>query len=1185
MRSYRELEDRVLTYYLRHNPQQLQAELAGADNAATRTELRDWAASFIEHWATEPQMWAALRAKYGEPEPLLATAGTRQPTDLLGLLGRPPKVAQPHSTLTIGLAAEDAPAKAVVTARLETPHTSLLSPILPKPPLQYPPALGIPTHPSPVDLRVTGGRMAKSHLLELGPAKAAREAGFEALGQHPTTELLSDLGWWLPHETVPKYTEPEKQAAAKQLSWVEDVLAYTPVPVDRGLKQDPLGFEAKLARSIARRDLVVNELIDKIARQEEEMKKAKQAHGILLARLVRARQEYERVRQFKPLLPEKIILSTVECEGWEGIADAPPEGQPPEDGSRGNDIVTFLRGKVPKKPQARKAAPASPKAAGAGPQDVLLLVDITTAPPYAETRQVGYDPGAKPAPPDPELSGRALFFRAGAGAAPVAAALAMLAIATIKTKVKYKYLTFPAAGSVTASLGATCYDAPGTDAKKIGTHKNNTKLSVAEVVGGWARVTAPEPCGWVALKSTSGAAQVDLKEDAVFANLFKPAVKEKAQKEKAPAGQPTPPCKGVVKAEKGTMARKEQAVSSAEVKKLAAGTSVDVADIKGRRARITAPVEGWVSISNAAGTVLVELIAEKKEDEEATDGAGGKEGEDADGWWVGYTDPDELLPEELREGEDGVLPELPPDVTLKIAGTPSGSIPDLQLAAECVPFAPGAQLWEEHEEFGFVLSPPTLAEFRGAKVPTLEATLKNEEPGATHSLLPDSDDPVSDGDLRANKKKKNKNRFLFSHPPLFRRAHFVRVPLDPFEAHRLKNDSASPAAPTRLNLSLNVKSNSSDTLVYCLYHRPPEEFGKEDQECPPDYEIPPWLKEFSHMPQYEVGYAWRATAKKEAAEDDKTSPPSTPTGAKKEGALFRVPMDVYGREETLPKGTTMTLTYDYIPPGDRAETKKYPGVSEKPPPPHPKSFILLFAEKLSTDRKPVANDDAPKEAKWKTDMGRMPWFQPGARVVVPKDKWHPGQLLKQVKNPEDPLDGMWQVLMDRSKPADARSLRMYAPGDLAPWFSQTKRLYLNSPDLLEANRTELKGFELDTGGARDRDVLMTVVALDAKGIGPGGGGDMLAWGQVVVRPKEFFRDRDHTVDVELRKPLADHKIEKFSANGTITSKDPPPIEVMPKPKADHPIEGAGMGTRGLTHRSVHSPLLRATPTYTQGKRV
>eukprot|EP01063_Lacrimia_lanifica_P027733 TRINITY_DN3936_c0_g1_i3.p1 TRINITY_DN3936_c0_g1~~TRINITY_DN3936_c0_g1_i3.p1 ORF type:complete len:323 (+),score=103.19 TRINITY_DN3936_c0_g1_i3:412-1380(+) len=86
---------------------------------------------------------------------------------------------------------------------------------------------------------------------------------------------------------------------------------------------------------------------------------------------------------------------------------------------------------------------------------------------------------------------------------------------------------------------------------------------------------------------------------------------------------------------------------------------------------------------------------------------------------------------------------------------------------------------------------------------------------------------------------------------------------------------------------------------------------------------------------------------------------------------------------------------------------------------------------------------------------------------------------------------------------------------------------------------------------------MTVVALDAKGIGPGGGGDMLAWGQVVVRPKEFFRDRDHTVDVELRKPLADHKIEKFSANGTITSKDPPPIEVMPKPKADHPIEGAG----------------------------
>eukprot|EP01065_Artemidia_motanka_P007362 TRINITY_DN13656_c0_g2_i2.p1 TRINITY_DN13656_c0_g2~~TRINITY_DN13656_c0_g2_i2.p1 ORF type:complete len:487 (+),score=107.88 TRINITY_DN13656_c0_g2_i2:69-1463(+) len=129
------------------------------------------------------------------------------------------------------------------------------------------------------------------------------------------------------------------------------------------------------------------------------------------------------------------------------------------------------------------------------------------------------------------------------------------------------------------------------DSAEVEKLPQGTRVQVAELKGRRARITAPSQ-GWLSVETQAG--------DVIVA----PA------SSRPPPEQAPPPRAGAagrarVAASKGALARREQSLKSEEVQKLGHAAVVEIAEVVGRRARITSPCAGWVSTETQAGVLVV----------------------------------------------------------------------------------------------------------------------------------------------------------------------------------------------------------------------------------------------------------------------------------------------------------------------------------------------------------------------------------------------------------------------------------------------------------------------------------------------------------------------------------------------------------------------------------------------------
>ena len=149
-------------------------------------------------------------------------------------------------------------------------------------------------------------------------------------------------------------------------------------------------------------------------------------------------------------------------------------------------------------------------------------------------------------------------------------------------------------GKVVAGNGTVVREGEAAASAEVCRLTAGTQVTVAQVRGRRAEIVAPEK-GWLSLKNALGGVLVELEDDG-----------------DGDGDPPEFPKKGLVLAPKGTVVRAEEGAGSAEVCRLDAKTVVVVEEVRGRRARISSPQTGWLSLTNQAGATLVRVVENKK---------------------------------------------------------------------------------------------------------------------------------------------------------------------------------------------------------------------------------------------------------------------------------------------------------------------------------------------------------------------------------------------------------------------------------------------------------------------------------------------------------------------------------------------------------------------------------------------
>lgn len=133
------------------------------------------------------------------------------------------------------------------------------------------------------------------------------------------------------------------------------------------------------------------------------------------------------------------------------------------------------------------------------------------------------------------------------------------------------------------------------DAGQLSTLNPDVKVYIDHVKDGKAYISQPK-VGWV---SEGNVVQVTQKDTGSFFQRVMQKISQSIHKDEKQIYR--------VVGEQGVIVRKERELSSDAVGHLPLNTMITVSAIRGRRAHITHPIEGWCSIKSGRGTLFLEL--------------------------------------------------------------------------------------------------------------------------------------------------------------------------------------------------------------------------------------------------------------------------------------------------------------------------------------------------------------------------------------------------------------------------------------------------------------------------------------------------------------------------------------------------------------------------------------------------
>ena len=981
MRSSHDLEVRIVQFYLKFAPEKIQTGPGGG-----YTDAYNWAAQLAGEWSTEEQLWGALLSKYK------ASARDIPPPG--------------------GNSAATAPtAPRYITPVEAEGHLSILSP--------HPQSRG-------TTQQIFLGRT--SHLPE-ADAKLS------------SCDLCTDTGFFWPPE-APEVSEVNKQYLREELQNLEGFFSYRPynvntVSVHRG--EIDRNFEDILVASVEERDREVEELKKKIASQDIFLAEERAAGEHMRTLLEGAATELRETRRFTPKLPERlqvhhayitskgksqseasyrVVLDVLLKPIHQRLAEADAKrGDVSQNTSEREAISAAKRTAIQKDMQT---AVVGVLAVVVVTQFSLVAQPITSAPARGcvvnvsgtvvrEGEDVGSPEVARLAYNDIveicELS--SIFPRRAQIVSPSGWVSLSTAKGTLLIAASSESTKDVTKGKILAPKGVVVREAMETGSAEVGRIALNAEVHITQVVGRRAEVAYPKK-GWVSVANAAGHILVE--------------IDGKKQR-------------GKVLGAKGAVVKQGEDLGSEVVGRVPHGDEVAIAETNGRRARITAPLSGWVSITNAAGANLIEILAEKAEEPTlltSTDlpalckvlpekGILARESEDLKSSEIQRLSEGELLRVEEVVGRRARI-VVPFEGWISLQNGAGVALVEIT-ETKVVTKTESQEIGTEEHEIGEAPQKGLDDTVEGARIAKRSLESADEaEPaeedccdlelfgysvgmscwgggggGGETAVFADPSTVYVDHD------------FI---PPFLHRAQLIALPPRfPFPPNGNENDDNADG-PEYPECTLDLLRKDSPQTLYLLV------YGGDGY----DSKIPEWVASgWYRLPQYEVPVAKGAV---EALGDEKDVGRDSfyEVWARNEG----------GEVEKEIVSFPVPYWHPYVRHGDvqphGADLPRYilAAVAQK-------RRVVSPEEVLNAVRSVNAN-----ELRTLPPNERCPSLAPGARVAVKEEGWHPGQLIHQLSGDGDLLKGLWVVAMDRKDPTAQRPLQVYAEDTLVPWCSQRK---------------------------------------------------------------------------------------------------------------------------------------------------